>query len=168
MTISRYWTKILSVSLVVVFLGVLMINFDNIFTDLNCDALTVSDNVKETPNEAPVSLNFIDEDKTCFIDYCKDLYGENLPLETDNNVFHYYGTVNGFRFYRIHASYIPCENINQQQVVGGYIFESSARYRPDKTGLYVIGNNRVYTIDEAYTNKLIDIAKLYKLYSKEN
>lgn len=163
---TRYGTKILAVGLVVALLSVLMVNFDSVFPDLNCDALAVSQTVKQKDDEVPNSINFIDEDKNAFINYCKEIYGNKLPMEIDKDVFHYYGTVNGFRFYRLAATYIPSENILRKEVVGGYTFESASRFRPSDTGLYIIGKDRVMTLKEANDNGLIDIAKVYRLYEK--
>lgn len=163
---SRYGTKILTFCFVVVFLGVLFINFDSIFSDLNCDALSVSQTEKKEVDEVPNSINFIDEDKTTFIDYCKKIFSDKLSMQIDSSVFRYYGTVNGYRIYRLQATNISCENINQSKVIGGYTFESSQRFRPFNVGLYAVGNNKVYTLEEANRQNLIDIAKVYRLYIK--
>jgi hypothetical protein len=159
-------TKILTFCLVVSFFSVLLINFDSIFTDLNCDALSVSQSVKKDADEVPNSINFIDEDKALFLDYCEENFQDKLPMEVDNSNFIYYGTVSGYRIYRLQATNIDCENINQSEAVGGYTFESSQRFRPYKLGLYAIGDGNVYTLYNAYSKNLIDISKVYRLYAE--
>lgn len=143
-----------------------MINFDSIFPDLNCDALAVSQTVKQTTNEVPSSINFIEEDKASFIKYCESFYGTDVPMSTDNDSFRYYGTTNGYRLYRIAPTNVPSDTLNVQKVIGGYTFESSERFRPSTLGLYIIGQNKVLTLEEAYEQNLIDISKIYKFYSK--
>ena len=164
MRMSRYGVKIITIMVVVVVMGVMMVNFDSIFTDLNCNALSISDNTKADLTQIPSKINFLDDDKKAFVSYCKDIYGSDLPLEIDDSVYEYYGTVNGYRFYRLQPSYIPYDSISQQEVVGGYTFESPSHYRPARTGLYIIGDDSVYTLEDAYDNGLIDISKVYELY----
>jgi|WetSurMetagenome_2_1015567.scaffolds.fasta_scaffold317750_2 hypothetical protein len=164
MKMSRYGVKIITISIVVIAMGILMVNFDSIFTDLNCNALAISDSPKADLTQIPNSINFLDEDKTAFVNYCKDIYGSSLPLEVDSTVYKYYGTVNGYRFYRLMPTYISYDSISQQEVIGGYTFESSSLYRPERTGLYIIGDEKVYSLKQAYDNNLIDISKAYQLF----
>lgn len=164
MKMSRYGVKIITIMMVVVVMGVLMVNFDSIFTDINCNALSISSSTKADLTQIPSKINFLDDDKKAFVSYCKDIYGSDLPLEIDNSVYEYYGTVNGYRFYRLQPTYISYDSISQQEVVGGYTFESSSHYRPERTGLYIIGDDSVYSLRQAYDNGLIDISKAYQLY----
>jgi prepilin peptidase dependent protein B len=166
--ISKYGVKIISVATVIVVMVVLMANFNSIFTDLNCNALEISNNTNADLTHIPSKINFLDDDKKSFIDYCKNNYGSNLPLKIDDSVYIYFGTINGYRFYRMQPLYIAYDNINQQEVIGGYTFESSYRYRPERTGLYIIGDNKVYTLSDAYEKGLVDISKVYKLYVDKN
>jgi prepilin peptidase dependent protein B len=160
----RYGAKIISIAAVIVVMSVLMVNFNSIFTDLNCNALEISDNTNADLTHIPSKINFLDDDKKSFIEYCKNIYGSDLPLKIDDSVYMYFGTVNGYRFYRLQPSYITYDNINQQEVIGGYTFESSSRYRPERTGLYIIGDSNVYTLSDAYEKGLVDISKVYALY----
>lgn len=164
MKLSRYGYKIVTITVVFVIMGVLMVNFDSIFTDLNCNALAVSKSSKADLTEIPSTINYLDNDKQTFINYCKTIYGSDLPLEVDNTVYKYYGTVNGYRFYRLQPSYISYDTISQHEEIGGYTFESSFRYRPEPTGLYIISDDCVYSLKEAYEYGMIDISKAYQLY----
>jgi hypothetical protein len=160
----RHGVKIITITVVIAVIGILMVNFDSIFTDLNCNALTISDNSKSDLTHIPSKINFLDDDKKNFVSYCKDIYGSDLPLEVDTRVYEYFGTVNGYRFYRLQPSYISYDNVSQQQVIGGYTFESAYRYRPERVGLYIIGDDNVYSLEQAYEKGLIDISKVYELY----
>lgn len=166
MKMSRYGYKIITIMSVVVIMGILMVNFDSIFTDLNCNALAVSKSSKDLA-EIPSTINFLDNDKQTFINYCKTIYGDEIPLDIDNTVYKYYGTVNGYRFYRLQPSYISYDNISQHEEIGGYTFESPFKYRPEPTGLYIISDNGVYPLKDAYEFGLIDISKAYKLYTEK-
>lgn len=168
MRMTQYGTKIITIVVAIVIMGALMVNFDNIFTDLNCNALAVSSSTKADDTQIPSTINYLDNDKKTFIDYCKDIYGDNLPLQIDDSVYYYYGTVDGYRLYRLQPMYISYDNISQQQVIGGYTFESPNRYRPYRIGLYIIGNDKVYTLKEAYDYGLVSISKVYKLYAAKS
>jgi hypothetical protein len=166
MRLSRYWTKLVTFVFVAFVMGLLMVNFDNIFTSLNCHALQVSDHEKSSAVTAiPSKINFLDDDKKAFIDYCKKLYGSSLPLKIDDSIYEYYGTVNGYRFYRLQPSYISYDSISQQKLIGGYLFESPCRCRPEATGLYIISDKRIYTLEQAYDKGLVDISLIYSLYT---
>ncbi len=162
--LPKYFAKIVSIAAVIVIMAVLMVNFNNIFTNLNCNALEISDNTTADLTHIPSNLNFLDDDKKLFVSYCENIYGESLPLKIDSSVYMYFGTVNGYRFYRMQPTYITYDNINQKDIVGGYTFESCSRYRPERTGLYIIGDNNVYSLDQAYDMGIIDISKVYQLY----
>lgn len=165
---KRYGAKIAAITVMVAVITVVMFNFNNIFTDLNCNALTISSKAKSDLTHIPSKINFLDDDKKAFVNYCKDIYGENLPIKSDDSIYTYFGTVNGYRFYRMQPSYIMYDNVHQQEVIGGYTFESSSRYRPDNLGLYIIGDDNVYTLKEAYGKGLVDISKVYELYTAKN
>lgn len=169
MRFSRYLPKLIIFLVVALVMGSLMVNFDNIFTSLNCHALQVSDYEKSAAVTAiPSKINFLDDDKKAFIDYCKKIYGSSLPLKIDDNLYEYYGTVNGYRFYRLQPAYISYDSISQQKVIGGYFFESPCRCRPEATGLYIISDKRVYTLEQAYDKGLVDISLIYSLYSAKD
>ncbi|HEX2937916.1 MAG TPA: hypothetical protein VHO66_03255 [Ruminiclostridium sp.] len=166
MKIKRYGFKLVTVAVVAVTMAVLLINFDSIFTELSCDALTITQ-TKSDKAELPSSLNYIDEDKSVFVNYCKDIYGDDLPLKIDENVYQFYGTINGLRFYRLQSTLIPYDNINQSELIGGYSFDSPGRFRPYSTGLYIIGDDKVYTLKQAYESGLINIQKAFDLYNNK-
>lgn len=163
MRIKRYGLKFIKIIFAVAVMAVIMLNFDTIFTELDCNALTVSAN-KADVTDLPSKINFLDDDKEAFIKYCKNIYGEDLPIRIDDDVYQYYGNVNGYRFYRLQPTLVSYDNISQSQVVGGLKFESPYRFRPENTGLYIISDECVYTLDEAYKLGLIDIKKAYQLY----
>jgi hypothetical protein len=166
MSVSRYWVKFVTFLAVALVMGSIMANFDNIFTGLNCHALQVSDHKKSSELASiPSKINFLDDDKKAFIDYCKKLYGSSLPLKIDDSIYEYYGTINGYRFYRLQPSYISYDPISQREMIGGYLFESPYRCRPEATGLYIISDKRVYTLEQAFDKKLVDISLVYSLYA---
>lgn len=167
MKLRRYVYKIVSITVAVSVIAVLMLNFDSIFSELHCNALTVSAN-KVEKTQLPSKLNFLDDDKTAFVNYCKDIYGADLPIKIDENVYKYYGAVNGYRVYRLQPTLIPYDSINNVTVIGGYDFESPCRYRPACSGIYVIGDDNVYTLTEAYKEGIVNISSVYKLYAKES
>lgn len=166
MSLSRHWIKFVTFLIVAVIMGAILLNFDNIFTGLNCHALQVSEHKKTAELASlPSTINFLDDDKKAFVNYCKKLYGSSLPLKVDDSLYTYYGTINGYRFYRLQPSYISYDRINQQEMIGGYLFESPYRCRPEATGLYLISDKRVYTLKEAFEKRLVDISLIYSLYT---
>lgn len=160
----HYSKKVITILAVIVIMSVIMMNFNSLFTDLNFNALAISDNTKTELTHIPSKINFLDDDKKLFVDYCKTIYGNELPIQIDDSIYTYYGTVNGYRFYRLQPSYIMYDNVRFQEVIGGYTFESSYHFRPESTGLYIIGDDNVYTLKQAYEAGLIDISKVYSLY----
>jgi|GEM_PF-2370774 hypothetical protein len=166
MRIKRYGFKLLKIIFALAVMTVIMINFETIFNALDCDALTISTS-KTDVTDLPSKINFLDDDKNTFIRYCKNFYGEDLPIGIDNNIYQYYGNVNGYRFYRLQPTLVSYDNISQSEVIGGFTFESPYRFRPENTGLYIISDESVYTLEEAYKLGLIDIEKAYQLYKEK-
>jgi hypothetical protein len=126
---------------------------------------------KVTNNDAmdiPSDINFIQDDKKVFINYCQNLINTNQPLVIDNSTYVYYGDQNGYRFYRISITAMPYSNINNELTIDGYTFESAYTFRPYASGFYIIGNNEVYTLEEAYNDKIIDISQIFSLYMAKN
>jgi len=167
MVILRFARKLISPVVFILILVLVIMNFNTIFDKLNYNALAISDNSQIDQINIPSNLNFISDDKALFIEYCKSLYGEDLPLNVDEDNYIYYGANNGYRFYRLQAAGVPFEPAWQSETVGGHVFESSCLYRPALTGLYIIGNDKVYTLSEAYDQKLIDIGVIYNLYQQK-
>lgn len=165
MKMPRYGVKIITIAVAFAVLGFLMVNFDSLFTDLNYSALALADSSSKADlTSIPSNINYLDDDRAAFVSYCKDIYGYDLPIQIDDSVYEYFGTVNGYRFYRLQPTCIASDDIIEQEVVGGYTFESPSRYRPELTGLYIIGDNKVYTLEDAYDDNLVDISTVYKLY----
>ena len=165
MRIKRYEIKLTTVAIVAVFIAVLLLNFDKIFTDINCNAFSESAGNKADVTVIPSKINFLDDDKKSFLNYCKKIYGNNFPLKIDESVYKYYGTVNGYRLYRLQLSYISFDSIIEYEDIDGYIFESPCRFRPERTGLYIIGDTGVFTLNDAYKLGYVDISKIYRLYT---
>jgi hypothetical protein len=164
MKMPRYGAKIITVAAVIMVMAFLLVNFNSFFKSLDCSALETSEKTSTDVTSIPSQINFIDDDKKLFTDYCTKVYGSKIPIKVDDSVYLYFGTVNGYRFYRLQPTYIACDCVRQQQIIGGYIFESAYRYRPEATGLYIIGGNKVYTLEQAYNKGLVNIQKVYKLY----
>lgn len=156
--------KIITTAALFVLLCSILFNFDNLFQRLNYNAMALADSNTSEALDIPSDINFINDDKKSFITYMQEYDGSTLPLSIDNNTYVYYGIVNGYRLYRISVTSYSNEPICQEEVIGGYHFNSSSLFRPSPTGLYVIGDNGVYTLQEAYKFSLVDIGKVYKLY----
>jgi hypothetical protein len=142
----------------------IIINFKTIFPALNQNALILSANNENNPNDIPSNLNFLNADKKSFITYCKGIYGDKLPLSVDNSNFIYFGTVDSYRLYRLQSTLIPYDRAQQSDTLAGHTFLSDCIYRPSKTGLYLIGDKGVFSLDDAYLNKVVDIGDVYSLY----
>jgi prepilin peptidase dependent protein B len=160
--------KFISAAVFVAVLLVIVPNFNNIFPDLNRTDLVSAESKAEMPIDIPSNLNFLNDDKKAFIDYCKSIYGGTLPLTVNSDLFTYYGTVDGYRLYRLQSNLIPYEHAHSSETINGYTFLSDYIYRPSKTGLYVIGDKGVFTIDEVYKDGIVNIADIYDLYAKKN
>lgn len=142
--------------------------FNVVLSSLNYNASAFSNTKKETL-DIPSDLNFVDDDKKAFLNYCKDIYGNEKPFSIDTMAYCYYGTIEGRRLYRFNATYIPYENVYNESTIGGYVFSSSCLYRPYSLGLYIVDGKNVYTLAEAYEKGLVNIAKVHELYmSKHN
>lgn len=148
-------------------LVVILLNFNRLFPALNHNALALTETSEDDPINIPVDINFLGEDKKAFIDYCKGIYGEELPMSVDPDSFIYYGTIDGCRLYRMQVSAIPAEAIHQTERIGIYTFESDRLYRPSATGLYVIGDGGVYPLDQAAEDNRVNIDEAYRLYQQK-
>ncbi|MFT9077840.1 hypothetical protein [Ethanoligenens sp.] len=148
-------------------LAILMVNFSNFFPALKRNALSPS-NRADTPINIPQNINFLNDDKQAFLNMCNALYGSKLPLSVDSNSFLYEGAVDGYHLYRMQANLIETEPARQYVVLGKYLFESDRLYRPSPTGLYLVKDNLVYTLEEAYTTQLVDFSNLYRLYKQKD
>lgn len=157
------WSAILSALV----LAVLVLNFAHLFPELRKNALSPA-NHADTPINIPQNLNFLNDDKQVFINYCNTIYGSNLPLSIDQNSFLYFGAVDGYHLYRLQANLIDTSPARQNIVVGSYLFESDRLYRPSATGLYLIKDIHVYTLEEAYNANLVDFADLYHIYQQKD
>lgn len=157
------WSAVLSALILVV----VLLNFSHIFPALKKNALSPS-NHADTPINIPQNLNFLNDDKQAFLDYCTTIFGSKLPLSVDSDSFVYEGAVDGYHFYRIQANLIETGPARQHVVLGGYLFESDRLYRPSPTGLYLVKDNQVYTLEEAYNAKLVDFSELYSLYKQKD
>jgi prepilin peptidase dependent protein B len=122
---------------------------------------------KTAPKDIPKSLNFLNDDKSAFVSYCKSLYGDKLPLTVNNDSFTYFGSVDGARLYRMQSSIISCSHVQQAETIGGYVFYSDCRYYPSRVGLYIILDDNVYTLEEANSMGIINISDIYELYSEK-
>jgi hypothetical protein len=161
--------KKLITTVVLLFLLVFVVTFFNsFFAKYDFHALAT---YKVTANDAvdiPSDINFIQDDKTSFLNYCQGKIATNQPLAIDNNTYIYYGNQNGFRFYRISITAVPYSDINNELSIDGYTFESLYTFRPYASGFYIIGEGGVYTLEEAFNKNIIDISQIYKLYNAKN
>lgn len=148
-------------------LVVILLNFNRMFPALNHNALALTETSEDDPINIPVSINFLSEDRKAFIDYCKGIYGEDLPMSIEPDSFIYYGTIDGCRLYRMQVSAIPAEPAHQTETIGNYIFESDCLYRPSRTGLYIIGDGGVYSLDQAVEYNMINVDEAYRLYQQK-
>ncbi|HEX3027085.1 MAG TPA: hypothetical protein VHR42_07655 [Clostridia bacterium] len=168
MKLSRQVSKGISTGILILVLIFIYINFNTIFTKLNYNALAVTDNQKDETINLPTQINFLSSDKKEFVEYCSLTFDVNLSDQSGNRVFTYYGAINGYRFYRLQLNCIPCDSAFTEENIGGYTFTSPCYYRPNPTGLYIIGDDGVYTLKEAYEKGLINISNAYSLYQKKN
>lgn len=157
------WSAVLSVLI----LTVVVLNFSHIFPALKKNALSPA-NREDTPINIPQNLNFLNDDKRAFLDYCNAIFGSKLPLAVDSDSFVYEGVVDGYHLYHMQANLIETGSARQRVVLGGYLFESDRLYRPSPTGLYLVKDNQVYTLEEAYNTKLVDLSELYSLYKQKD
>ena len=145
-------------------LAFIFCNFKALFPGLYRNALILYAGAENDPKDIPSSLNFLNDDKRAFIGYCQGIYGDRLPLSVDNASFVYFGTADGYRLYRLQANRVPCERVQNSETLAGYTFYSDCIYRPSRTGLYLIGDKGVFTLDSAYQNQLVDMSDVYSLY----
>jgi hypothetical protein len=164
MRITHFASRFISTAIFVTMLLVIVFNFNTIFPALSRHSLTLMTTKYNNPIDIPSNLNFLNDDKKDFIEYCKTYYGEKLPLSVDNDAFVYYGSIDGVRLYRLQSNLIPYERVQQSESINGRVFMSDCTYRPSKTGLYIICDQGVFTLDEAYERDIIDIDDVYNLY----
>ncbi len=163
----RLARQITSVILFACVLAALFFNFSTFFPALKKNAFSIA-NKADSPINIPQNLNFLNDDKEAFITYCNAIYGASLPLSVDSSSFEYEGALNGYHFYRMQADLVGTEPAVQYVRLGGYTFVSDQLYRPSPTGLYLIKNSVVYTLEEAYSQNLVNFSELYALYQKKD
>jgi hypothetical protein len=162
---KHFTSKILTTALFLIAMLVIVLNFNIIFPALRPHSLVITTEKKNNPTDIPSNLNFLNDDKNAFLEYCKGIYGEKLPLAVNNDTFVYYGTVDGYRLYRMQSNLIPYERVQQSEEINGHIFFSDCIYHPSRTGLYIVSEqSSVFTLDEAYKSGIIDIDDVYDLY----
>lgn len=164
---AQHRRLIWSVVFSVLVLAVLVLNFHNLFPQLKKNALSPA-NHADTPINIPQNLNFLNDDKQVFLNYCNAIYGSKLPLSIEEDSFLYDGAIDGYRLYRMQANLIDTSPSRQSVLLGNYLFESDRLYRPSVTGLYLIKDKQVYTLEEAYDAKLVDFSDLYQLYKQKD
>lgn len=146
---------------------VIMFNFNTIFPFLGANSLTLSKGSKAAPKDIPKSLNFLNDDKSAFVAYCKSFYGDKLPLIVSSDSFTYFGSVDGARLYRMQTNIIACSHVQQAESIGGHVFYSDCRYYPSRVGLYVILDDSVFTLEEASSMGIVNIDDIYGLYAEK-
>lgn len=157
------WSAVFSM----VVLAFLIFNFHDIFPQLKKNALSPA-NHADTPINIPQNLNFLNDDRQVFLDYCNAIYGNKLPFSIEEDSFLYDGAIDGYRLYRMQANLVDTGPARQSVLLGNYLFESDRLYRPSVTGLYLIKDKQVYTLEEAYNAKLVDFSDLYQLYKQKD
>ncbi|HCC00772.1 MAG TPA: hypothetical protein DEP42_06120 [Ruminococcaceae bacterium] len=153
--------------IIIVFIIIIGLNFKSFFPALKQQSFS-SKIQGDTPINIPRNLNFLSDDKQTFLTYCKSFYGDKLPMKVDSSTFIYEGAVDGYRLYRIQATLIETGSARQLVKLGNYTFESDRLYRPSPLGLYLIRNNEVYTLENAYQSNLLSMDDLYTLYIKKD
>lgn len=163
---AKHFTRtILTSVLFLITILAIVLNFHIIFPALRPHSLVITTAKKNNPTDIPSNLNFLNDDKNAFLEYCKGIYGEKLPLSVNNDTFVYYGTVDSYRLYRMQSNLIPYERVQQSEEIGGHVFLSDCTYHPSRTGLYIVSeHSNVFTLDEAYKIGIIDIDDVYDLY----
>jgi hypothetical protein len=156
-------------TVILLFLLIFVVTFfDSFYAKYDFRALATYKVTKNDAVDIPSDINFIQDDKKVFIKYCQKPIITNQPLIVDDKTYVYYGNRNGYRFYRMSITAMPYTNINSELTIDGYTFESCYTLKPYATGLYIIGNSGVFTLEEAYNNKIIDIKRIYDLYMAKN
>jgi hypothetical protein len=154
---------------ILLFLLVFVVTFfDSFYAKYDFRALATYNVTKNDAVDIPSDINFIQDDKKAFLNYCQNLITTNQPFVIDDKTYVYYGNQNGYRFYRISITAMLYTNINNELTIDGYTFESLYTFRPYASGFYIIGDSGVYTLEEAYEYKIIDIKQIYKLYMTKN
>lgn len=158
--------KIVTTSILLALLCLTIFFFINANNGTNFQALADVQNTKKSTLNIPSDINFIDDDKKAFIEYCQKNAAAGNSAAIDDSTYTYYGCVGGYRFYRINVDCFPSDELNHEEMIGGYIFQSSRTFYPYSSGLYIIGDNNILTLDEASRQCLVDIGKIYALYQK--
>lgn len=165
MKAKHFTSTILSSVIFLITILVIVFNFNIIFPALRPHSLVITTTKKNNPTDIPSNLNFLNDDKNAFLEYCKKIYGDKLPLTVNNDTFVYFGTIDGYRLYRMQSNLIPYENIQHSEVIDGHMFLSDCIYHPSRSGLYIISDQSVvYTLNEAYKSGIINIDDVYNLY----
>lgn len=146
---------------------VIMFNFNTIFPSLGMNSLMFVKGSKTAPKDIPKSLNFLNDDKSAFVTYCKSCYDGKLPLVVSNDNFTYFGSVDGARLYRMQTNIIAYSHVQQAESIDGHVFYSDCRYYPSRVGLYVIIDGSVFTLEEASSMGIVNIDDIYELYAEK-
>lgn len=160
--------KLRSTAILLVLLCLTVAVFSNIAGKQGVRATDIVTTEKMNAADIPSDINYIDDDKKLFVRYCDEAYSITIPSKIDSSTYVFYGVINGYRFYRMSVSSLPTENINHEDVVGSFPFESSRLFRPYAPGLYIIGNGKVYTLEEAYEQHIVDIRQVFQLYLEKS
>ena len=169
MKLKKSHRKILSTGLLILLLCGTLLAFNSLNIEPDLVASAYTENPKKDVLNIPSDINFIEDDKKAFIEYCKSQFGTDAAMSIDKQSYLYYGISEGYRLYRLSVTCMPADSIGGEQEIGGYTFYTSCRYRPYDLGLYVIGENgAVYTLDQAYRLGLVDISSVYRLYQQKS
>jgi hypothetical protein len=168
MIIFKKYKKIITTSVLIITLAVVITYFDSFYAKYDFRALATYTVTKNDVANIPSNINFIQDDKKTFLQYYKTKTITNQPLLIDDKTYIYYGNRNGYRFYRMSTTAMSLEYINSQLVLGGYTFESPFSFKPSNSGFYIISDSKIFTLEEAYSKKIIDIKQMYLLYMAKN
>ena len=168
MKILKNTKKIITTSVLILTLAVVITYFDSFYAKYDFRALATYKVMKNDVANIPSNINFIQDDKKMFLQYCETQTATNQPLLIDDKTYIYYGNRNGYRFYRMSTTAMSLENINSQLVLGGYTFESPYFFKPSNSGFYIINDSKIFTLEEAYSKNIIDIKQIYNLYLYKN
>lgn len=158
--------KIMSTSVLLALLCLTVFFFIRSNNGTNFKALADIQTSKKSSLNIPSDINFIDDDKKAFLEYCRQNKGASDKAQIDDTTYVYYGCLNGYRFYRLNLDCYPAEELNHEENIGGYVFQSSRSFYPYVSGLYIIGNDGVHTLSEACSENIVDIGKIFLLYQK--
>lgn len=168
MKLFKNFRKFITTAILLFLLLFVVTYFDGFYAKYDFRALASYKVTKDDAVNIPSDINFIQDDKNLFLNYCQNLITTKQHLLIDDKTYIYYGNRNGYRFYRMSVTSMPFMNINSELVIEGYPFERCYTFKPNESGLYIIGNSGVFTLEEAYNNKIIDIKQMHDLYIAKN